>query len=898
MKKTQRIISIILSVALIVSACAVLVACKSECDKNGHQYVQGICTVCGETDPDYHEHIHAYGVDGFCSCGECDPTATYTQRSSTTLMPTTWNPFTYKSSNDSTVLDYTTDNFYAFDYRDINDHTKGFDIVPSMASADPVDVTSQYVGRYGVAEGETGKAFEIKLKSGLAFEDGTPITAQTYVESYKRLLDPEMANYRASNYYTGSPSIVGSKTYAQNGWAKWVSARDAFGESYDSAKDAELIFSLGATNKDVHAGAISYLRAKYQEGYENYGMNTTQSGGDYIVNLAGAFGAPVPATAEAINALEGKSLAEIKADATFNATFEALKGFWCTEDYETIDFCVYYLVNEEVEFEGTVGVIAVDDTTLHIVYNSEIVGFYIKYSISLPIVNIAKYDASIVTDATTGAKSSTYGTTYESYIGCSYGPYKLTQLAPDQKMVFERNDTYFAYDEAYADEYGTVLVDGKEIRQYQADKIEIIKVANVETREQMFNSGELDALGLNAALLTKYEGGDLIYTVGYSTYYGIITSDFDALKARQTKMNGGNENDLTYVNTILANKKFRQALSYAIDREAMCKALYPAGTAAFGLYSDGIIADPANGKAYHDFDEAKQAVVNVWGIEYGEGKTFATLDAAYNSIKGFDLEKARELLEEAVAEEIEAGRMTANSIVRIYHNESSESDTSKLWHSTFQGYMNTLVKGTSLEGKLEYLLDTSLGDNFSAGINAGLTDCAWGFGWTGSALDPWGLCEVYVDAAYKIEEEPYQYDPYNNFDEIYGDVTIAIDFGEGEKDYAFTLSEWWAISVGASAEQVGSDRELPNGAFGKIADSYRAKILAAIEEKVLLHYTTIPLMNQGSVQLNSYKVRYYDLDNYIYGVGYGGTRYMTFYYTDAAWAEFVASQGGTLKYNG
>ena len=895
MKKTQRILALVLVLTLAFTALFTLVACTPDCEKNGHKYVEGVCEVCGEKDPNYGSHTHEYGVDGFCSCGEMDPEAVFTRNLTMSLSPATWNPFTYKSSNDSVVLDYTTDGFYTFDYKDINDPAAGFDIVPSMAAADPVDVTKDYVGQYGIVEGETGKAFMIELKPDLKFEDGTAITAETYVESFRRLLDPEMANYRASNYYTSSPAIVGAEAYAKGGVKKWFTA-DAYFSEYDASRDGEVIFAFGTSeqNEAAGAGTMSSLRAEYNEGYEAYGILGTDNAGDFLTALSAAFGAPIEVSADEVNALQGKTFAAIKADPTLKATFDYLVEWWGEGELGAYVFGVIHGELPKTDFDTTVGVFALSDTQLVIVYNAELVGFYIKYSIGLPLVHIEKYDASITTDATTGLKSSNYATSAETYVGCSYGPYKLTKFADGQVLEFERNENYFAFQENYADEYGTIEIDGKVYKQWQTDRIVITQVEDVDTREMKFLAGEIDSLGLNRALLDEYGGNpDLIYTVGYSTFYGIINSNYEALRAREIAMNNGDENSKEYNNTILTIKEFRQALSYAIDREELCRALYPAGTAAFGLYSDTIVADPANGKTYHQFDEAKEALVRVWGIEYGPDKTFKTLDEAYNAIKGYDLAQAKELINIAVDKAIEQDLMDENSIVRIYHNESSDNDTSKLWWQTFQSWFLKMVEGTKLEGKFEYLYDTSLGNDFGTAIRSGKADCAWGFGWDGSALDPWGLAEVYVDSAHGGS---YQYDPHNNFAELYPEVTLTIDFGDGEKEYTYDLDEWWCISVGITESKTHEGKELPNGAYGKISDSYRAKILAKIEECVLLEYSTIPIMNEGSVQLNSYKIRYYDTSTYVYGVGYGGLRYTTYYYTDAEWTAYVAEQGGVLNY--
>lgn len=65
-------------------------------------------------------------------------------------------------------------------------------IVPSMAASLPADVTAEYAGRFGVpADGVRGYAFRIDLNTVPCWEDGTPITADDYVETLTALLQSE-----------------------------------------------------------------------------------------------------------------------------------------------------------------------------------------------------------------------------------------------------------------------------------------------------------------------------------------------------------------------------------------------------------------------------------------------------------------------------------------------------------------------------------------------------------------------------------------------------------------------------------------------------------------------------------------------------------------------------------
>ena len=65
----------------------------------------------------------------------------------------------------------------------------GSEILPSMAASLPVDVTAEYAGQYGIpGEALRGYAFRIDLNPAPCWEDGTPITADDYVETLRQLL--------------------------------------------------------------------------------------------------------------------------------------------------------------------------------------------------------------------------------------------------------------------------------------------------------------------------------------------------------------------------------------------------------------------------------------------------------------------------------------------------------------------------------------------------------------------------------------------------------------------------------------------------------------------------------------------------------------------------------------
>ena len=144
---------------------------------------------------------------------ETEPTYTYNTYMSE--FPTVWSPFQMQTNTDSELADFLGDGFYGFDFNETMD---GYVMEPAMAAEFPVDVTADYVGeQWGIAEGETGRAWKITLRDNLAWQDGTPIKAVDFVQSAKYLLNPAAANYRADSYYSGQLVITNAQAYVNSG---------------------------------------------------------------------------------------------------------------------------------------------------------------------------------------------------------------------------------------------------------------------------------------------------------------------------------------------------------------------------------------------------------------------------------------------------------------------------------------------------------------------------------------------------------------------------------------------------------------------------------------------------------------------------------------------------------
>ena len=773
---------------------------------------------------------------------------TYTYNSSLSTFPTNWNPHIYQTNTDAEILDYISAGFYTFDYNETED---GYALVPAMAADFPTDVTADYIGQFGLEEGAESQAWKITLRDDLCWQDGTPITAHDFVESGKRLLNPVAQNYRADTLYSGNMVIHNAQNYLYAGKTVMLAA-DSVQEIYSEDLDADLIFSL-APPADGNAEVSMRPALGFPASYDAVAC------ADYLISN---YLADSAFTAEAAAAMEGMTLADIKADETLKAAWEALIGWWQTEPNEELDFFLLENTYPELSWDE-VGMLATADNELVLILDKPLSGFYLHYSLTSSwLVNIEMYDA--LESVVDGVYSNTYGTSVETTM--SYGPFVLTSFQADKQYAFERNDLFY----------------GMEDGVYQTTNWVVDYVPEPATKLELFQQGKLDVYGLSAEDMEKFSLSDYCYyATGDSTFAMVFNPDFGALEEQQAAA-GENINK-----TIITLPEFRQAMSYALNRDEFCLATSPTNSAAFGLYSTLIISDPESGTAYRTTDVAKDVLAKFWGVseEYGEGKMYADIDEAVESITGYNLAKAQELYNKAYDMAIEQGLMDEDDVVEI--KIGTPNNTTTFYNNGYEFMVNNYteaVKGTKLEGKLVFSRDDTLGNAFSDALKNNQVDMLFGVGWTGSTLDPYGLMEAYV-------KTDYQYDDSTDFTTI--ELTIAIDAVE----YTASVMDWYNIMMGEPTTITAADGSTIEYSCGN-ADGdpeTRLQILGAMEGAVLLNYNFIPIMDDSSAQLKGQQVAYHT-EEYIFGMGFGGMKYMTYNYTDAEWAEYVAANNGELDY--
>ncbi len=797
--------------------------------------------------------------------------ATYTYNYAMSVFPTNWNPHTYQTATDAEILDYTSVGFYTFDY---NENLDGYKIVPEMATAEPVDVTAEYAAQFGIGADETARAWKIALRNDLKWEDGTAITAKDFVKSAELLLNPVAVNYRADSLYSGSLAIVNAKNYLYQGQHAYSNtlisenygddeyiAYDGFGVADDGT------YYVGDPDNDIafylSDGGVWSSKYGMQDYVDSYGADMFAKDGVDLWNTV------VVAAADD----EGQVLVTKEVYDALSHMIAVLHGYASVEDYAAVAGDYAYLEVQEFLYKGAtygemdfseVGVIATENNELVIVLEKPLEGFYLLYNLtSTWLVNETVYTScEKVTD---GVYTNSYGTSAKTFM--SYGPYKLVNFQTDKEFTLTKNENYFGHAEGL----------------YQTTDIKVTLVEEASTRLEYLLKGELDGYGLTAEDMETYAASDYTYyTTSDSTFFVALNPDFEALKANEEALG---EN---YNKTILTIKEFRMALSFALDRTKFALAVSPTNNPAFGVYSSFIVANPETGETYREQEEAKWVLAKFWGLadEIGAGKMYETVDEAVDSITGYNLEQAKILFDQAYDMAIEQGLMDEDDVVSIEIGiPTATSTTYNNGNKFLVDCYTEAVKGTKLENKLEFTLDNTLGNGFADALRDNSVDFLFFVGWTGSALDPYGLMEAYTGTE-------YQYDPAWNTEEAMLDIEL-----DGT---VYTASVWdWTIAISGQpitiTDAEGNASEFKAGSSDGNAEE-RFAILVALEGAVLDTYDMIPLVDDSSASLKGMQIEFYTED-YIYGVGRGSVKYMTYNYTDAEWDAYVAEQGGTLNYN-
>lgn len=812
----------------------------------------------------------------------------YTYNLATSVFPTNWNPHTYQTDTDSDILDYASSGFYEFDY---NEDETGYKVVPAMATQTPIDVTSQYVGQYGVENGEKGKVYKIKLRSDLKWSDGTVITAQSFVNSAKLLLNPVAQNYRADSLYTGNLELYNAKNYlnqGKHGYATPFMSEDLGAEEY-FAMSSFVIGEDGILRMpEGHELAGQDVAIKLDNGgnwgsnglsaYAKYGYFETESATAAYEALSSTANGEkiVVLTKDNIKHLQDliavlhdyENVEAYAADKGEYAYIEWEEMAFIGKDYESLDF-------------SEVGVFVDNEGDLCIALVKSLEGFYLLYSLSGTwLVHEGLYNENMKVEG--GIYSNSYGTSVKTF--ASYGPYKLTKFISDKEYVLEKNKNWYGYN------------DEENANLYQTTRIRVKYIKETSTKLESFIKGEIDVYGVTSDDMAEYSASDyLYYSKGSSTFFVAFNPSLEGLQTAQAATPGTNK-------TILTIKDFRKAMSLALDRVAFCLACNPTGSAATAVFNTLIISDPDNGTPYRNSEEAKDIILEFWGLtdQVGEGKRYATKDEAIASISGVDVAQAKELFTSSYNEAKEAGLISDTDVVELKIGLPSTNPFYTKGYDFLANCWAEAVQGTPLEGRIRFTKDDTLGNGFADALRKNSVDILFGVGWTGAALNPYGLINAYTLPS-------YQYDPSIDYEAIQKDVTFPsvtdatgmvhenVTLRASVADWANNALQGDTITTYVVVDGEATKEKVTINAGTQMPMENRCRILWVCEAAILEQYTLLPLTDESTASLKGQKIEYHTEEE-IFGMGRGGIKYMTYNYDDAQWTKYVKSAGGKLNY--
>lgn len=783
-----------------------------------------------------------------------------------------WSPHTYQNTDDNYLTDYIRAGLYTFVFNDElhpvegREPFEGYKIVPEMAAGDPVDVTEKVKAEHPEfnipASATAGYAYTIDLNPDATWQDGTKINADTYVYSMKQLLDPKLLNYRASDYYSGNMVIAGAENYANSGnTVKKPLSTD--GETID------LAFA------DLVKGEDGVYTTP--EGYPVYfGLKETFAylAGDTLETYAELF------PPEALEALQAAADDEGWVPVTDDsiASLYAFIGSdnWGNEPEENLAYyAAYDYTYSEVDF-STVGLYKTGDYQITIVFGKLLQGFNLYYNLTSNwIVYEDLYESCKKKDG--DAWSTTYNTSVDTTM--SYGPYKLVSYQQDKALRLERNENWYGYTDGkhtYVDP-----TDGLTYPMYQTTAIDCSVVAEAATAKLMFLKGELVRYGLQAEDFATYRNSEYAYATPQETIFFLIFNGYkEAIDGREAS--GSFDQTKSDLQTMTL-KSFRQAVAVTYDKELFASTISPARSGGYGLVGNSYIYDPDTGAKYRDSDPAKKALCDFYSVDVS---AYSSLDEAVNSITGYDPVTAKELYKQAFDEAIKAGFITdadgdgiSDQTVTIEYCMSADSDFMTQTIDYLNEKMAEVTKGTPFEGKVQFTKSAPYGNDWSNKIRSGLSDTVLA-GWSGSALDPFGLSDLYVNPAKQYDAQWFNASAQN--------MTLDVN---GES-VTLNLKQWSDALNGLQVTAGGKDY---NFGEGVVDIETRLNILAGIESAVLQTYDYIPMLQDASMMLLSQQV-YFVIEEYNPILSRGGVPYMKYNYNDSEWADYVASQGGELKY--
>lgn len=791
-------------------------------------------------------------------CGE-----SFTYKASYSTDPTTWNAHTWENNTDSIILGYITTGFYDVQLiYDAAGKAVDYEWTTEMAAAFPEDVTDEYVGKYGVNNGDENKAWRIQLNEDAVWQDGTAITADDYIYSMQQQLNPQMFNRRFDSYTSSTFSIYGARNYLYS----------LTESTYES---------LPSQGYDTVAAAVAANETVYIDMWNTWGLSgmTDASGNECpqwvsITDTTKYRDLAVP---------EGEAGDWISAKEIYDQMIAGYGEAMLLDGYLTVlvnNDHLDYTWEYKADGNGGVGLVKVDEYTFDLILNSEISDFYIKYNLTSNwLVNKELYEAGKTTMG--DVVSTNYCTTLDSTI--SYGPYVLESYVPGQYFVLQRNENWYGYsDGKHEGQYSTTTIDYTYLESGTAK----------ETSREMFMMGDLSDYAIDGNEWSTFGNSSYIASEPESYTYQF----FLATEASQDYLN--EESSMGENHAVLGLTTFRKALSFAFNREAYVSRFEPTAEPGFGILNYLYIYDPDTGAVYRESEQAMRTVLLAQdfyeedGIWYDiHGTAYGDLDAAYDAVTGYDLAYAADLFEQAYAEAVSEGYIAqyGADVVLTYNSVGNASENTNafiaMMNQWFAAALEECDQPTFNSITVEFYGHASEAVYWEV-LKAGRMDISFS-AWGGSAMDTWGI----IYSCYVNPDNTNNY----GFDGLAKTIDVTVE--KDGKEYTYSLYDWtmWLYNGQSDDEYYADNLYKVFGALDDNDAEFKLSVFSACELAQLKTYANLPIFysyvtSLRSAQYNNGSTTY--INNMI---GYGGIRHINYNYSDAQWKTFVADHDGNLE---
>jgi len=816
----------------------------------------------------------------------------------TSVMPSNWNEFTYADNNDTQIMSYIGSSFFTYDYKFENDKKFNEDgsinkdgIVPGAyttnysAATKLEDVTASVDAKWGYTDeqkAEGGYAWKITFRDDLKWDDGTPITAADFEYSMQQLLDPTFMNFRANTYYD-TLMIKNSKPYFFSKSPIYAPIVPAYEDTPDYSFDItsnEVYMGVDSTEMTLAGYAISDLVTNY------VGSPEAIAALEVIADAANEFGYTL-ITAENMQAakdLLGYALMP------FGIDYSALDA--ATQDGYFKEALFYVSGYGEAVAWEDVGIYAIPEENAIVLCLDKAYSFlkedgslsvWAPYYLSgLPVVHKAKYEACKIAPAA-GATlwTSNYNSSLETT--ASWGPYKLVEFEAGSHYKLVKNENWFGWN----------MEENK--NQYNITAINCRKVEEFSTKWMGFLNGTYDDAALATENVADYLDSKYVYFTSTSTgTFGMqLFSDLDVLKTSENN------------NGILAIQEFRHAFNLALNRSDIVEKIWPGSAVpCFGLLNVAYYYDIENspeledGGQYRNAEIAKEGILRAYGFtQDANGKwsggdlSGLTTEDAYDSLTGYNPTLAKQKMQEAIAiltADPEKYGYDATKDITLVYGASSDTDKQRFRCDYLQEVINGLVKGTALEGKIKLVFDASAGSQWAEAFRSGQTQIGFGYGFSGNPFNPFDIVGAFVNP-----DDSLNYHMYWDTSNI--DMTLTMpagDYAGAGETITMSIQNWYFCLNGLAETE--NQPKTYNWAEGFAPVEARLMILSALEEVTIKESRSIMLIADGGGSFLGAKFAYFSEDEHTF-MGFGGIRYMEVQYTDEEWAKFVADNGNDLS---